>query len=58
MEKLSPWLQIIGCGLYILMPHDILAYPIPIIGVIDDWVAMWHMIRQLEVTGTLTAIRG
>ncbi len=54
MEKLWPWMQIIACAAYVLFPVDLLPDPIPVVGTIDDFIAMWHMIRQLQVTGTLS----
>jgi uncharacterized membrane protein YkvA (DUF1232 family) len=54
MEKLWPWAQVVACALYCVWPLDVLPDPVPFVGMADDFFAMWHMIRQLQVTGTLS----
>lgn len=53
MEKIWTWAQILACAAYVLVPFDFVPDPIPVIGTIDDFFAMWHMIRQLQVSGTI-----
>lgn len=54
MERFWTWAQILACAAYIIFPADLILDPIPVVGTIDDFIAMWHMIRQLQVTGTLS----
>ena len=36
------------CGLFILSPIDIIPDPIPFLGTLDDFVAMWVMIHKMQ----------
>ncbi len=54
MQAALTWGQIVACALYIFFPLDLLPDPIPFLGMGDDCVAMWHMIRQLQQTGTIS----
>lgn len=43
-----PWMQIVVLAMYVMSPLDLIPDPMPVVGNLDDLVAMWMLVHRLQ----------